>query len=86
MKNGTKCLVYSFGVGEDFTFDDAMAKRGCEVHSFDPCKFQLSGQYLPCLQNKLSGICNLVQVFCLWLRITKIFLCKKSKFAQVVQI
>ena len=33
-----KCLMYSFGVGGDFTFDDAVAQRGCEVHSFDPCK------------------------------------------------
>lgn len=31
------CLVYSFGVGDDFSFDDAIVKRyGCEVHSFDP--------------------------------------------------
>ncbi|XP_078494978.1 putative methyltransferase-like protein 24 [Ciona intestinalis] len=31
-----KCLMYSFGVGWDFSFDDEMAKLGCEVHSFDP--------------------------------------------------
>ncbi|CAK8681495.1 putative methyltransferase-like protein 24 [Clavelina lepadiformis] len=31
-----KCLVYSFGINNDFSFDDAMAKLGCEVHSFDP--------------------------------------------------
>uniref|UniRef100_H2ZQP3 Methyltransferase domain-containing protein n=1 Tax=Ciona savignyi TaxID=51511 RepID=H2ZQP3_CIOSA len=31
-----KCLMYSFGVGNDFTFDDELANRGCEVHSFDP--------------------------------------------------
>ncbi|XP_052072674.1 uncharacterized protein LOC127710752 [Mytilus californianus] len=30
------CLVYSFGIGNDFRFDDAMATLGCEVHSFDP--------------------------------------------------
>ncbi|OWF48692.1 uncharacterized protein LOC110452764 isoform X2 [Mizuhopecten yessoensis] len=30
------CLVYSFGIGNDFSFDDAMAYQGCEVHSFDP--------------------------------------------------
>ncbi|ESO95438.1 hypothetical protein LOTGIDRAFT_160586 [Lottia gigantea] len=30
------CLVYSFGIAGDFTFDEAMAKKGCEVYSFDP--------------------------------------------------
>ncbi|XP_025110584.1 methyltransferase-like protein 24 [Pomacea canaliculata] len=31
------CLVYSFGINNDFSFDDAVsAKYGCEVHSFDP--------------------------------------------------
>ena len=28
---------FCFSVGEDFSFDDAVARRyGCEVHSFDP--------------------------------------------------
>lgn len=30
------CLVYSFGVGDDWTFDDDMAKLGCQVYAFDP--------------------------------------------------
>jgi len=30
------CLVYSFGINYDFSFDDAMATLGCEVHAFDP--------------------------------------------------
>ncbi|PVD30453.1 hypothetical protein C0Q70_09719 [Pomacea canaliculata] len=30
------CLVYSFGINNDFRFDDAMAAEGCEVFSFDP--------------------------------------------------
>lgn len=30
------CLVYSFGIANDFSFDDDMAEHGCEVHSFDP--------------------------------------------------
>ncbi|XP_046577914.1 probable methyltransferase-like protein 24 isoform X2 [Haliotis rubra] len=30
------CLVYSFGISGDWTFDDAMGNLGCEVHSFDP--------------------------------------------------
>ncbi|XP_047497681.1 uncharacterized protein LOC125044779 [Penaeus chinensis] len=29
------CLVYSFGVGNDFTFDEQMQDFGCEVHAFD---------------------------------------------------
>ncbi|XP_046556314.1 probable methyltransferase-like protein 24 [Haliotis rubra] len=30
------CLVYSFGIWKDWSFDDAMGNVGCEVHSFDP--------------------------------------------------
>ena len=31
------CVVYSFGSGHDYSFDDAMRSRfGCEVHAFDP--------------------------------------------------
>lgn len=31
------CLVYSFGVRDDWSFDEAMQKIfGCEIHSFDP--------------------------------------------------
>ena len=32
----SSCLVYSFGIRDDWTFDLAMRDRGCEVHSFDP--------------------------------------------------
>ena len=31
------CVVYSFGINYDFSFDDYVAKTyGCHVHSFDP--------------------------------------------------
>ena len=33
---GSPCLVYSFGIRDDWTFDVAMRDAGCEVHSFDP--------------------------------------------------
>lgn len=35
---GDDCLVYSFGIANDFHFDDMMAQHGCEVHSFDPTR------------------------------------------------
>lgn len=31
-----RCLVYSFGIAGQWEFDDSMAARGCDVHSFDP--------------------------------------------------
>ncbi|CAL1529137.1 unnamed protein product [Lymnaea stagnalis] len=32
-----QCIVYSFGIADDFSFDNAVVEKfGCEVHSFDP--------------------------------------------------
>ena len=30
------CLIYSFGVADDWTFEDFMDFRGCEIHAYDP--------------------------------------------------
>ncbi|KAI9562635.1 hypothetical protein GHT06_010089 [Daphnia sinensis] len=32
----SNCLVYSFGINNEWAFDEAMAKYGCQVYSFDP--------------------------------------------------
>ncbi|CAH3194113.1 unnamed protein product [Porites evermanni] len=34
--NPGSCVVYSFGIGNDFSFDEKMATYGCNVFSFDP--------------------------------------------------
>ncbi|CAG5136046.1 unnamed protein product, partial [Candidula unifasciata] len=30
------CLVYSYGINFDYSYDDDMARYGCEIHAFDP--------------------------------------------------
>ncbi|XP_077984798.1 uncharacterized protein LOC144439386 [Glandiceps talaboti] len=39
------CLVYSIGIGEDWSFDEAMAGYGCDVFSFDPSIHQPSHKH-----------------------------------------
>ena len=31
-----ECLVYSFGLSDDWTFEENMASLGCKIHAFDP--------------------------------------------------
>ncbi len=32
----SRCLVYSFGVSDDWSFEDTMGNLGCRVRAFDP--------------------------------------------------
>jgi hypothetical protein len=31
-----RCLIYSFGIAGDWTFEESMAQLGCTVRAFDP--------------------------------------------------
>merc|ERR1712106_1135505 len=33
---GKPCLIYSFGIANDWTFEDFTDYRGCEIHAHDP--------------------------------------------------
>lgn len=35
-KNFSECLVYSFGIKNEWSFDEAMEALGCRVYAFDP--------------------------------------------------
>lgn len=41
------CVVYSFGIRDEWSFDLASAALGCDVHSFDPTEDRESGDYAP---------------------------------------
>ena len=36
MRLDQPCLIYSFGIANDWTFEDFMDFRGCEIHAHDP--------------------------------------------------
>ena len=36
MVTGAPCLIYSFGVADDWTFEDFMVHFGCKIHAYDP--------------------------------------------------
>jgi hypothetical protein len=31
-----ECLIYSFGIANDWTFEEGMSRLGCAVRAFDP--------------------------------------------------
>ena len=33
---GKPCLIYSFGISNDWSFEDFMDPLGCEIHAHDP--------------------------------------------------
>ena len=35
VQNG-KCLIYSFGISGDWSFEETMADLGCTIRTFDP--------------------------------------------------
>lgn len=51
------CLIYSFGIRNDFSFDDDISKTfGCEVHSFDPGDGQTDHRHSPSVMFHNLGI------------------------------
>jgi len=45
------CIVYSIGINNEWSFDDAMEKYGCTVYAFDPSMKDAKDQF-----NRSSGI------------------------------
>lgn len=33
-----RCLIYSFGVGGDWSFESTLSDLGCEIHAYDPTR------------------------------------------------
>ncbi|XP_042231799.1 methyltransferase-like protein 24 [Homarus americanus] len=53
------CLVYSFGINYEWSFDDAMGVYGCEVFSFDPTMAMKDHQRSPKVNFLHLGLSNI---------------------------
>ena len=38
--NKGECLIYSFGLGSDWSFENTLAKMGCTIRALDPTVVQ----------------------------------------------
>lgn len=41
------CLIYSFGINDDWSFDEMMARYGCQIFAFDPAPEMTSHDHSP---------------------------------------
>ncbi|XP_047469026.1 uncharacterized protein LOC125025125 [Penaeus chinensis] len=53
-----KCVVFSFGINHDWSFEDEMAEFGCKVFAYDPTMDVESHQRSPNVQFFATGISN----------------------------
>ncbi|ROT77836.1 hypothetical protein C7M84_003464 [Penaeus vannamei] len=52
------CLVFSFGINNDFSFEDDMAEFGCKVYAYDPTMDAKDHQRSPNVWFFATGISN----------------------------
>ncbi|XP_063586034.1 uncharacterized protein LOC134763482 [Penaeus indicus] len=53
-----RCVVFSFGINHDWSFEDEMAEFGCKVFAYDPTMDVESHQRSPNVQFFATGISN----------------------------
>lgn len=56
--NPGNCTVFSFGVNNEWSFEDEMEKFGCKVYAYDPTMGKEDHQRSPSIQFFSTGIAN----------------------------
>jgi Methyltransferase domain len=77
--NSSSCLIYSFGINDEWSFDLHFEQFGCQVHAFDPSMDMANGNYTANIRYWNIGLASKNTKYAGWKLFTLNFIYDKLK-------